>query len=689
MRPQRVKYMLRRPVAWWKLDECIKETIEYCKGNYVDEILWSPETTNIYKELLPLEGIKEKVSYLEKAGEATKNGGILYSINVATTLGHAEYGGDMAKIHPGLKLMVDYKGIRSKACPCPLSSVWQELIASTYRLYASTGPVRIWVDDDFRFFNHGPVRFACFCEEHIGEFAKRVGETNLSREKLVEALLRPGEPHPWRAEWLRFQEEALCNAAKILTDAVKEISPETQMGWMSSTPAFHEIEGRHMGEQIKAFAPENENAAIRMHGCPYNENCIRELMIGDENFRKAIPQMPKGTLICTEIECMPHSTFMKSANRIGAEIAWACALNIPNHTLNLYDFLGTPMNMTPNTAEMLRSRKEEFNNIAGIFSGTKKFRGIAFLSNPRSADFTHTNKGEDMRELMPRENGWIDALRAFGMPVVCGQDEDITALTGQALRGLSYENLMEVFSRGVLMDLSALEVLQEMGYAEEFAGVRSEGKIHQRERWIGPEHLIDPDFAGGDGHFTWTYMPSADSMIANLQICDDNARAISRILDADLKILFNGVVIYENKQGGRVAVFPYNYSGISPDPYEKGTSRFFYSEYRKLQIQSIVNWLSRNRNPLLVEANGWILPHRADGDDFVAAAAMNINMDAWEDITFKCHVDRPVSKVQSMGMNGKLSTLSASEWEQQNDAVNIKIRQHIEPLKMGVVVLNF
>jgi hypothetical protein len=64
-------------------------------------------------------------------------------------------------------------------------------MAEVWRLDAQTRPRVIWVEDDIRTFNHGAVRFGCFCPRRRRAFSKRIGWP-VTRQQMVEAILRLG-----------------------------------------------------------------------------------------------------------------------------------------------------------------------------------------------------------------------------------------------------------------------------------------------------------------------------------------------------------------------------------------------------------------------------------------------------------------------------------------------------------------
>ena len=661
-----VSYMLRRVLAPWNTAAVVGETVAWCAAQRVDEIMWITECSGMYRELLPLPDIAVIVERLRRAKERTEAAGILYSINPLTTIGHGEYGNDVAARHPGMDMMVDFTGKVSRACACPLSPVWQTLMRETFSLYATTRPVRLWIEDDYRYFNHTPaVRFGCYCPLHMAGFSRAVGRP-VPREELVAAVLQPGEPHPWRAVWLDLQEKTLLDVAAMLRQAVDAVSPETELGWMSTNPGRHEVEGRRVRPQMEAFAG-NRSAAIRMTTTWYRETSPLDLLIEDEALKKVIPQLPPRTTRCTEVETIPHSAYTASAARIAAQIEWGCVLGVPHHTLNIFDYVCTPLSESPSYDRMLRTRKDEFAAFADAFAPLTSPRGIGIPGDPSSARHVWTAQGKDVVELMAREGGWADPLRAFGVPVHFTRDEQVTAVTGQALNGLDDTELRTLFSRGVLLDASALQTLQDRGRAD-LAGVRITDLIQARSRPMGPEELTDPAFGGAPQRYTWSYgMPP----IAVLEL--QGARAVSRILDADGAPVCHGVTVHENALGGRVAVAPFFCGGSAPDPYQKGPSCFFYSPWRRRQFHALLRWLARGPAPLTVQSHAWTLPHRADGPGRIGLAAMNINSDAWDNVTMTCRADAPVRRIDWLDIDGTRHALPSSSWRQAGSEVELRI----------------
>jgi hypothetical protein len=676
-----VTYMLRRTLCPWNAEGIVAETLPWCVKQRVDEIMWITESSGMYKELLPLPEIRKIVGRLHAIKAQTEAAGIAFSLNPLTTIGHGDYGNNVAAAHPGLEMMVDYKGGISRSCACPLSPVWSTLMRETFALYATTQPVRLWVEDDFRYFNHSPkVSFGCYCPRHLAAFGRRLGQP-VEREALVAAILRPGEPHPWRAAWLDFMESTLLDVAVMLRDAVQAVSPATELGWMPANPGRHDIEGRRMGRQMEAFAG-GGTAAIRMSTTHFKETSPMDLLIEDEGLKMMVPQLPASTTRCIEVETIPHSAYNASAARIAAQIEWACILGIPNHTMNIFDYLGTPLAESPAYDDMLRHRKDEFAAFAGAFADLTTYRGIGLPGDPGSSRRVRTVQGENMVELMAREGGWIDPLRAFGMPIYESKEAAVTAVTGQGLVCMSPAELEAVFSRGVLLDASALTTLQEMGRAD-LAGVCVERVVQHRDQPLGPEELTDPAFAGGLHRYTWMYGLNPLAVLKPA----DGARSISRVVNTDGGFLHHGVVIHENALGGRVATVPFFCQGTSPDPYQKGPASYFYTPYRRQQFQALLRWLGRGAVPLVVHSQGWTLPHRADGAGRIGLAAMNVNADPWNGVPMTCSVNGSVGKVEWLDIDGTRRELERAAWRQDGAEVTLTLDTFVPTLRAVAALL--
>lgn len=106
---------------------------------------------------------------------------VTISMNPWTNLLHSDRGRHLTEDFK-FRTMVDYQGVKATAVACPADPKFVAYIAEIYGMYASVAPSHIWLDDDFRHFNHKPLTLGCFCEGHMALFNQRLGES-LSRVK--------------------------------------------------------------------------------------------------------------------------------------------------------------------------------------------------------------------------------------------------------------------------------------------------------------------------------------------------------------------------------------------------------------------------------------------------------------------------------------------------------------------------
>jgi hypothetical protein len=113
----------------------------------------------------------------------------------------------------------------------------------------------------------------------------------------------------------------------------------------------------------------------------------------------------------------------------------------------------------------------------------------------------------------------------------------------------------------------------------------------------------------------------------------------------------------------------------------------FYSPYRRKQFHALMQWLGENAVPMIVYADGWTLPHRADGIDRIDLAVMNVNNDTWKDVQLKCHVKGTVHNIIWLDTQGIKRELDKSLWQQNDEQVSIRIHETIPPLMTVACIL--
>ncbi len=168
-----------------------------------------------------------------------KDAGIKVSIQIANTLGHAEW----AQLDPEKKdlfaqgmisdddddpYLVGPDGIKNKSCFCPRSKSFRKYINSVVAIYSRLlKPDRLWFDDDLRAHNHKPNKFSCYCDRCISEFNKQ-HSVSFTRKELVHEI-NYGDLS-FRRKYIDFIRGGIYDFTYGACKAILEVSPDTAFG---------------------------------------------------------------------------------------------------------------------------------------------------------------------------------------------------------------------------------------------------------------------------------------------------------------------------------------------------------------------------------------------------------------------------------------------------------------------------
>ena len=187
-------YMLRYFMRSETAQQQTEDLIAYCRQNHVPEVLlFNGSHWDLGWNLPTLDEAKARVNVLRPVVRRLREAGLKVSINMWTTIGHSDIGRD-ERSRFSWQFMVGDDGTECHAIPCPIDPKWKSHVGELYRLNASLEPEIIYADDDFRYHNHPPAMWGCFCPLHLAEMERRTGK-KLTREELVHRILS-AEPQP-------------------------------------------------------------------------------------------------------------------------------------------------------------------------------------------------------------------------------------------------------------------------------------------------------------------------------------------------------------------------------------------------------------------------------------------------------------------------------------------------------------
>ncbi len=219
-------------------DENWKATFDIIKENpgCCDEVWFS--TGMGY---LPEEWHQDKIDRMSVAMNQLRGIGISSSLQFQMTIGHGDkfgYGNEHLFSEMTWTGWTGSTGTVSRFCSCPRHPDFIAHIRKVAGMYASLHPGYIWVDDDLRYDNHKPAtldsHIGCWCEDCIAEFNRRTSG-KWTRKTLAAALDKDAVLND---RWHAYCVDALCNVARVISEEIHRVSPETKMGLQGKKEDF-------------------------------------------------------------------------------------------------------------------------------------------------------------------------------------------------------------------------------------------------------------------------------------------------------------------------------------------------------------------------------------------------------------------------------------------------------------------
>ena len=392
--------------------------------------------------------------------------GVTTSLNPWTTIMHSDRG---YQVNPeiGFNTFVDLDGNKAQDMACPADPTWRKYLANTYAQYASIHPRRLWLEDDFRHYNHSPLKLMCFCDYHMQLYNEKLGKKE-TRAEFVKKMLQPGKPTKERQVYLDQARQEMIETEHIIEQAVHKVSPETDLAQMTSYPDWHALEGRDWDNLFKAQAGEGHPKVARPHLPAYNE--VAPLQYGryfEEYTRITAAFLGEDAELYPELESYMYSPLVKSTAFTAFQIITSALIGSQGILLNLFDMMGNGINDSWHYAEMLAQIKPFVNQLLENRLPIDLLRGIKVLVDQDSSYYLQTKTGKNVEELLPHEKNWASLLGAFGFATTIlpiskktSLKNEVVAISGQLLRNLTNAQVTELVKNNfVLLDGESVQVL--------------------------------------------------------------------------------------------------------------------------------------------------------------------------------------------------------------------------------------
>ncbi len=522
--------------------------VSFCKSHKVEEVVlffaaeeWNNGLLSRREEDRWFKAVRTAKTILDRAG-------IVTSLNPWMTALHCERGRTFPKDRP-FTPMVSPRGETSKACASFDDPRWRRYITRLYGRFARLGFRVIWVEDDFRFHNHGTLFWGGGFEQPIiDRFAKVVGR-KVTRAELVKALLKPGRPHPWRALWLATWRTVHLEVARELADAVARNMPgETSLGLMSSGPASHSIEGRRWKDLFEAFSI-NGKVVHRPHYGPYSETAGREKPYSFMMLDLQRQFRPAGTECAPEVENFPFTTWSKPDAQTWAEMAVCNLYGSDALLLDVFPFSGNQPQEDPGVGDLLKKSRPSLDWIASRFQPDWQTSGVGLPWREDAEERTHLSPGASMYDFysLPFSAGSFHLN--YGIPVSF-QSGPVSALFGRLASVIDDGKIRALLARGLILDGESAHILQTRGFGN-LLGCDVRAMVDREADTFSVERVARA-FPGVRRGF---YMNA--NLVPRMAQIEPHRTAVewSTLLRPDLSRFGAALTVFRNELGGRVVTY--------------------------------------------------------------------------------------------------------------------------------------
>ncbi len=546
-------------------------------------------------------------------------------ILIQSTMGH----GAVSK--SGFKRRVNAKGTTT-ASMCPLDPGFKEYIRKSVEIVASTKPDFLIVDDDFRLANYGAS--GCYCELHLDALEKATG-----RKFECEELLKELEnDKSLRKQWDDVRLESLIALAREIRAGIDSTDPSLPCGFCICDAGGMELHFAHkIVETLAGGTPQfvRINTAWYYNSDPKSLLSIIYWTSAQTKIMKDIPE------ILAESDTFMHNRYYTSAKSLNTQIVFS----ILHGCTGLKLWVSRTHEFQPESGEAYRKIIKD--NIAAY----RKLRGLVSYV---TWDGPTTPLPQEVSEIpahgSPARNGnWTYAvLSRMGIPSTVGSNPQahVTMLSGPECDLFSDAEIKEFLTKGLLLDGQAAIKLCKRGMGD-FIGVDADSP----ECWNCSFEQMNGNLINGIANgkriaIASLVSGSAARLIPNSQ----KAQTLSTLYWIPFYMSRNetevgaGLVLYENKLGGRVAVYA---STIGSTP--------FMDENRREQLINVLGWLNCMHLPIVavsdieIYAMHGTIDKKAGGGELLAL--FNLNMDSLDKLRLRFGT-ASVSSIEKLGNNG-------------------------------------
>lgn len=586
------RYILRYYIdPGYEEDSRIAELANFCKNSRIGEVMlfFNPEEVN--NGHITIEELKPFIATAKKIKAALAAIGVAISLNPWSTTLHSPRG---RKLKPGqnFRLMVGETGKDNGVTVCPMCENFLEYICELWAFAAGElQPDAIWIEDDWRFHNHGRILGwgGCFCEEHLKRFSEKVGKT-VSREELIATVYGEGPVHPWRKIWFDLNRDAMITPIHAMRRAVQSASPRTRIALMCGGTDVASIEGRdwHTMQDAAGFEPAFQ---VRPTMSPYTE--VWSMRQYPVPARMIVAALKRPLEICPELETGPrHGQYSKSNSFCAWELEQSVTIGASAVTINHFDMLGSGICTAPGFGDMLRQKFPRLAAVHSLALDDDNSLGANILFSPDVARYFESSKPGKISALNNDTNDWGNVAEILGFSYRFTTKVENSAqpvlVSSQTLNAFSDEEIKKLLSGKVILDGNAAAGLIRRGFGDAL-GLKDPVRHKHNVSAYSYEEIPESDPTVYGVPFPRLTLQRACRHLWQFTPVNPDVEILSTVKKYDHTTLFGCTFCYRNSLGGTVAV-------LSMPIGDEGDSEWFYmgyfSPFRRIFMQKLLRHVS-------------------------------------------------------------------------------------------------
>ena len=626
--------VLRYYIGFEKTQERFDMLTDFLKRTGIKRVILFSAPFAEGHSFFPKDYYQKHAQMLRPYIDKLKNDGVETGINMMYTIGHCFYADEQES---GFRRAVTINGEKSRGCACPQDKHIDAYIREIYQYYAALKPSVIFADDDVRAISLGQL--ICFCPKHLRMISEKAGK-DLTPEELKKHITESGyEEDPIRKAYFEQIKEDINRLFCIIADAVHEVSPETEIGIM--TTSYPSVTAdRDLKEFFSEMLPQKKITRIRTGMDFYREGEIAAI---PQNFSQ--PAIQRNFIDNPSVEIQPevendtYGLYQKSNSITRLQLIWCLTNGFRNMQLNLFDYLDCPAANYDEITEMLISDTGYRNAITHLIPENHRTDGISVFAHPRA--------------LTKRKNGflfsprWYSWLQLMGLPLCSdSKNTDFIFLTGDDVILCSDSEIDCLLKKGAVLDLRAAKALVYRGFGERIGIKKIEPMtdIFAGERFT--DHRFNGEYIGchNSHYFTSSLIP--DDCVAKI-IYADSAEPVSNIINHKKEVIAPGAASFENEYGERFFILP---------TADDNAFIFFTSmnHKRRRQLISAFEWIAKKPLPAYADNERMCLNiNRFDNKNIITL--FNLSCD---DVKRPVLCYKPIGSLKYLSKSGRLLPLS-------------------------------